>query len=266
MSIDLVTRREWGARPARGRYDGMPRPRGVKIHYTGGRVDPAIVEDHDRCEALVRQIQKQHQDGNGWMDIGYTYACCPHRRVFVGRGPNNLPAANGPGLNSGHYAVLGLVGTSGLVVPPPGMLHGILDAIAYLRAHGRAGREIAGHRDGYATECPGDRLYEWIQEGAPRPGAAAPKPVPKVRWDGDVALFPGRVLEVTDPMMHGEDVETWQERMARRGWTIDVDGWYGPQSRTVCKGYQRATGLPVTGRVDRATWNMTWSWRPPETS
>ncbi|WP_433224461.1 peptidoglycan recognition protein family protein [Microtetraspora malaysiensis] len=120
-------------------------------------------------------------DGNGWMDIGYSLVVCAHRKVFVGRGPHVLPSANGAGLNSGHYAVLGLVGTSGVVNPPDAMLHGIRDAIEYLRANGGAGVEIKGHRDGYATSCPGGPLYAWVQKGAPRPATTTPpdpKPTP----------------------------------------------------------------------------------------
>lgn len=91
-------------------------------------------------------------------------------------------------------------------------------------------------------------------------GAAAPKVVVK---DG-VPQWPGRTLKVGEPMQRGDDVKTWQAKLAARGWDITVDGWYGPDSRTVCRSYQRATGLPDTGEVDKATWQMTWSWKPPE--
>ncbi|MGP3984218.1 peptidoglycan-binding protein [Streptomyces sp. KR80] len=54
------------------------------------------------------------------------------------------------------------------------MITGLQDAIAYLRRHG-AGWEIAGHRDDYATECPGDLLYGHVLNGTLNPG---------VLWDG----------------------------------------------------------------------------------
>ncbi|MER7134730.1 peptidoglycan recognition protein family protein, partial [Streptosporangium saharense] len=170
MAIDLVTRREWGAREPRGSYGRLTSTKGVKVHYTGGQVSPDIVDDHARCVAMVRSIQNFHMDGNGWMDIGYSMVACPHRKVFEGRGPGHLPAANGAGLNSAHYAVLGLVGNAGLVQPTDGILNAILDAVDYLRAKGGAGKEIKGHRDGYSTDCPGTALYAWVKEGAPRPG------------------------------------------------------------------------------------------------
>jgi Putative peptidoglycan binding domain len=251
VAIDLVTRREWGARQPRGSYSRLSSTRGVKVHYTGGQVSPDIVNDHAKCVALVKSIQNHHMDGNGWIDVGYSMLVCPHRKVFEGRGPNRVPAANGAGLNSDHYAVLGLVGSSGLTKPTDGILHGILDAVEYLRDKGGAGKEIKGHRDGYSTSCPGEPLYAWVKRGAPRPGGGTtnpPEPHPS---------FPGRTLK-QPPIMEGADVRTWQRRMRDRGWNIDVDGLYGPASSDVCKKFQKEKGLPVTGAVDRATWDAAW--------
>lgn len=260
MAIDLVTRVEWRARAPRGSYSTLTSTKGVKVHYTGGRVEPAIVDDHAKCAAAVRFVQNYHMDGNGWLDIGYSMVACPHRKVFVGRGPHHLPAANGPGLNSGHYAVLGLVGTSGLVVPPDGMLLGILDAIDYLRREGGAGREIKGHRDGYSTDCPGGPLYAWVKRGAPRPGGTPTSP-PVDHDDNPVPEFE-RTLRFQMPMMHGDDIRTWQAGARRFVPGLDVDGWYGIDSRRAAETIQRKVGMPVTGAVDGETWLLTFVWEP----
>jgi hypothetical protein len=125
-------------------------------------------------------------NGNGWSDVAYNMLVCKHGYVFMGRGPKVLTAANGPGLNSQHYSVCALVGTSGDVQPTDDMLNGIRDAIQYLRVHGNAGREIKGHRDGYATSCPGDALYAWVRRGAPRPKATStPTPVEPTAPDNE---------------------------------------------------------------------------------
>ncbi|MEV4378979.1 peptidoglycan-binding protein [Streptosporangium sp. NPDC049644] len=202
------------------------------------------------CPRTENQSWLARRDGSVYF-TGNTMLVCPHRKVFEGRGPNHVPAANGAGLNSGHYAVLGLVGSSGLTKPTDGILHGILDAIEYLRDKGGAGKEIKGHRDGYSTSCPGEPLYAWVKRGAPRPGGGTtnpPEPHPS---------FPGRTLK-QPPIMKGEDVRTWQRRMRDRGWNIDVDGLYGPASSDVCAKFQKEKGLPVTGAVDRATWDAAW--------
>ncbi|MEO3867698.1 N-acetylmuramoyl-L-alanine amidase [Nonomuraea sp. B12E4] len=254
MAIDLVLRHDWNARSPRGDHTQLDSTKGVKVHYTGGRVDPDIVSDHKGCVALVRSIQAHHMDTNGWIDIAYSFVACPHRMVFEGRGLHHLPAANGPGLNAGHYAVLGLVGNAGLVEPPDELLHAILDAIRHAREHGQAGKEIKGHQDGYATDCPGEPLYTWVRRGAPRPGGGGPSP------DTPTAPpppFPGRLLRYP-PVTYGEDVRMWQRQMRTRGWELAVDGAYGSRSREVCRRFQRQQDVPDDGIVGPLTWRLTW--------
>ncbi|WP_219464115.1 peptidoglycan recognition protein family protein [Nonomuraea rhizosphaerae] len=258
MAIDLVIRRDWGARAPRGGYTQLGSTKGVKVHYTGGQVDPGIVGNHAGCVSLVKSIQGYHMDGNGWMDIGYSFVACPHRKVFEGRGLHHLPAANGAGLNAGHYAVLGLVGNAGLVQPPDGVLHAILDAIEYVRQNGGAGNEIKGHRDGYSTDCPGEPLYAWVKRGAPRPGTGGDGPG---QPEPGTPPFPGRLLKYP-PVMRGDDVRTWQQQMKKRGWDIEVDGAYGSDSRDVCRRFQREQGVDDDGIVGAVTWRLAWE-APP---
>jgi len=172
--MNLVTRAAWGAKKPTASYTRLRATKGVKIHYTGGAVPADLAEpaNHDRCADLVRGIQRMHMAGGRgerYIDIGYNLVCCPHRHTFAGRGPHALPAANGAGLNAGHYAVLALLGSSGLTEPNDDLLHALVDAIDYLREHGDAGPEVKGHRDGYSTSCPGDPLYRWVKAGAERP-------------------------------------------------------------------------------------------------
>lgn len=67
--------------------------------------------------------------------------------------------------------------------------------------------------------------------------------------------WPGRLIKLTDPLMQGQDVKTWQAQMAKRGWTIGVDGVYGNQSREVCVAFQREKKLEVDGVIGKATWD-----------
>ncbi|MFM9652750.1 N-acetylmuramoyl-L-alanine amidase [Streptomyces galilaeus] len=182
--MKLVTRSQWGARAYRTPNGATPysRPRrGVKLHYLG---TPYTDRTHDRCDDYVRQLQAQHMDGNGWSDIGYSFLVCTHGYVYEGRGLKRRNSANGnTTLNEQDYAVCLLVGSSGLVKPTDDQLGGTRDAIEYCREEGPAGDWLGGHRDGYATACPGDAVYAWAQQGAPRPGGTAvePKPAPATK-------------------------------------------------------------------------------------
>ncbi|WP_369387707.1 peptidoglycan-binding protein [Streptomyces sp. CG1] len=178
--LQLVPRAEWGARPWREPNGSIPyhEPRkGVKIHYLG---TPYTFGPHSTCAAYVRRIQAGHMDFDKWSDIGYSFVVCEHGVVFEGRGLQRRNSANGNvPLNEAHYAVCALVGSSGSTTPTWDQLNGLRDAIEYCQKHGPAGPEIKGHRDGYATDCPGPVLYAWVREGAPRPPGSGPSPSPQ---------------------------------------------------------------------------------------
>lgn len=180
--MTVETRASWNARPSRG-ITPLRSTKGVKAHYTGGFVDDRTLTDHGSCHAYVRSFQNQHMDGHGWNDLGYSMVACNHA-AMIGRGPHVLPAANGPGLNSGHYAILLLVGTGGVTRPTDAMLLRFHEARTYLMNQGDAGTQIKGHRDGYATDCPGDPIYDWVRLGAPKPGHAPipPPPLPEENY------------------------------------------------------------------------------------
>ncbi|YCK35187.1 hypothetical protein ACNF49_14190 [Actinomadura sp. ATCC 39365] len=215
----IESRAAWDARrPRSSSYLGSTR--GVKAHYTGGHVNPATLTDHEACRAAVRGIQRGHMDGNGWADIGYSMIVCDHDRAMVGRGPHVLPAANGPGLNSGHYAILLLVGTSGVTEVTASMKRAFHAARAYLREHGNAGPEIKGHRDGYSTDCPGPSIYPWVRAGAPLPDAPPPSPSqPEPEDSMPEIVSVGLEDEIVVPS--GVDFQPW--------WTVewkDSAGWH----------------------------------------
>jgi hypothetical protein len=71
--------------------------------------------------------------------------------------------------------------------------------------------------------------------------------------------WPGRHLRHTPGhLMRGDDVRTWQQRMADLGRQIAVDGIYGPQSARVARDFQRDMSLDVDGVVGPKTWAASW--------
>lgn len=167
--MKLVTRAQlgWPASAA----PSQSTARGVKVHYEGTPVSTKLLTDHDACVAEWKAIRASHlaNKAEGYSDVAYNYAACPHGYLLEGRGLRKRTGANGnQALNQAHYAIVGLVGSSGLTKPTDAMLSAIRDGIDLLRKNG-AGNEIKGHRDGYATACPGGPLYTWLQNGAPRP-------------------------------------------------------------------------------------------------
>ncbi|MFE0460824.1 N-acetylmuramoyl-L-alanine amidase [Kitasatospora sp. NPDC058965] len=271
--MKFVSRAEWGARPPSRDWTYVAGAQGVKIHYEGTEVPADLVDHHEWCAGRVRDIQAAHManTSEGWIDIAYSALACCHGYVYEGRGLHHENAANGnQPLNLAHYAVCGMIGSAGLTKPTDDLLNGLRDAVEWLQQQGGAGAEIKGHRDGYATDCPGDPLYAWVQAGAPRPGGVATGGSGSGSSGGgggpvasSAPPWPGEYLELRDPMMHDDAVRSWQQRMADRGWSITVDGWYGAQSKSICEQFQQdstAHGWPLTvdGIVGQATWQASW--------
>ncbi|MEV6681363.1 peptidoglycan-binding protein [Streptomyces erythrochromogenes] len=256
--MKLITRAQWGARPSRYALTHIGSTRGVKIHYEGTHVPASLgrPDAHDQCAPRVRAIQASHLANReeDYSDIAYNAVVCPHGYVFEGRGAHRKTGANGTAtLNSQHYAVCALLGSSGLTEPTDAQLAGLRDAVEWLRRDGDAGDEIKGHCDGHPTACPGGPLYAWVQRGAPRPGSGggtstpAPKyePFPGVEWFKRNPRSPavtamGRRLvavgcsayrEGPGPQWTEADRRSyarWQQRLGYRG--ADADGWPGRKS------------------------------------
>lgn len=125
--------------------------------------------------------------------------------------------------------------------------------------HGMGGDAWGGHPD-----CPGEpvkaqrpailaRAAQLLDQAPPAPAVAAPV------WGGRLFVYmPGETMWI-----HGADVKLWQTQMAHRGWSITVDGWYGPQSRQICTEFQQDStnhgwALAADGIVGPLTWNATW--------
>jgi hypothetical protein len=176
-ALQWVSRDEWGAAPPQS---DMPAPepdtKGVKIHYTG--VYEEAPGDHSDCLGKMRSIQSVHlnDETQDYGDIAYNLGVCQHGYVLEGRGHQHRSGANGNSeLNKAHYSILALIGDTGDSQPSAEMIQGLKDAITFLRQQG-TGNEILGHRDGRATLCPGEVLYQLVTSGALEPGAPeAPK-------------------------------------------------------------------------------------------
>ena len=95
----------------------------------------------------------------------------------------------------------------------------------------------------------------------PPPSSSSSKAPPFPYPSDDYLGRPDGSNDWHDGHGHGADsvnVRKWQERMRGRGWTIDTDGVYGPQSEQVCRSFQGEKGLAVDGKVGPQTWAKTW--------
>ncbi|MFD0169950.1 peptidoglycan-binding domain-containing protein [Streptomyces decoyicus] len=252
--MHLVTRAAWGAKPPRSPLVHIASTRGVKVHYEGAPVsaDLAKPENHPKCAGRVRAIQADHLANRkeNYSDIAYSFVVCPHGHVFEGRGLHKLQGANGNRqLNLNHYSVCAMVGDSGLTHPTNAQLDGTRDAIDLLREKGGAGAEIKGHRDGFATKCPGEPLHAWVKKGAPRPGGApSPPPHTGIRISLSHVITAAR-SDPNAPQGHTTfpvDVRPVEAALVAEGLldpSLGDDGSFGSRTVDAYAAYQRRQGL-----------------------
>ncbi|WP_233290173.1 peptidoglycan-binding protein [Kitasatospora sp. MBT66] len=227
---------------------------GAKVHYEGTHVATDLLANHGLCIQEWQDIRASHLGNKveNYSDIAYSFGACPHGYLLEGRGIGRRTGANGSQpLNKGHYAIVGLVGDSGLTDPTPEMLNAIRDGIELLQAHG-AGPEIKGHRDGYATSCPGGPLYAWVQAGAPRPDAPAqPGPAPQLPAETTPARYQNTIAGVAYGYgAHGPQVREIGEALVARGfgahYQVGPDEDWRDADTLNYQAYQRSLGYSGT--------------------
>lgn len=88
-------------------------------------------------------------------------------------------------------------------------------------------------------------------------GGASEKPSKGSQGGVKAPKWPGVYLEYP-PLKKTAACRKWQKRMKDRGWILEVDGMYGPISKSKCEAFQREKGLQVDGIVGPVTWKATW--------
>ncbi|MCC9710044.1 peptidoglycan recognition protein [Streptomyces sp. MNU76] len=178
----IVTRAGWGA-------DEKLRERDFR--YTK-RVDVAFVHhtasgNNYKCTqaaSVIRSIYRYHVVSSGWRDIGYNFLVDKCGNIYEGRAGGVAKAVMGAhtlGFNTNSMGVA-VIGSFSSTKPPAVTVKAIAQLTAwklglyganpkgktYLTSGGGnlypKGKKvrlnvISGHRDGFATECPGGRLY-----------------------------------------------------------------------------------------------------------
>ncbi|WP_406508344.1 peptidoglycan recognition protein [Streptomyces sp. NBC_00212] len=178
----IITRKGWGADEGM-RESGFLYTKSVKVafvHHTGSGNGYSCAQ----APSVLRSIYRYHVKSNGWRDIGYNFAVDKCGKIYEGRAGGVAKAVMGAhtlGFNTNSVGIA-LLGTYNDTNPPAAALKAIEQLSAWkLGLYGvnpkgkstlvsaggnryKKGRSvkfnaIAGHRDGFATDCPGTRLY-----------------------------------------------------------------------------------------------------------
>lgn len=118
------------------------------------------------CVTQVKGFQNYHMDTNGWSDIGYNFIVGEDGNVYEGRGWTTQ-GAHAPGFNTNSIGIC-VIGTYTSKLPNLLAINAVKNLIqcAVSKGYLKSAYQLKGHRDGSATECPGNTLYAEIKKWA----------------------------------------------------------------------------------------------------
>lgn len=157
MTIDIIPRAEWGARPPKHRHKiTTPTPQ-LFLHHTAG---------NHRGVKGMRAIQAFHMDARGWSDIAYSFVVDRiSLNVYEGRGAG-IAGGHTRGHNRISHAVC-VMGNFEELIPQDDLIELLAELVAHGHGEGWWPNQFTGgHRDasGANTACPGRNLYARIRD------------------------------------------------------------------------------------------------------
>lgn len=179
----IVTRKGWGA-DEKLRESGFAYTKSVKAAF----IHHSATGNNYTCSqapSVLRGIYRYHVKSSGWRDIGYNFAVDKCGNIYEGRAGGVTKAVMGAhtlGFNTNTMGIA-VLGTFTKSNPPAAAVSAVSKLTAWklglfganpkgkvtLTSGGsnkyKKGKKvklnvISGHRDGFATECPGARLYK----------------------------------------------------------------------------------------------------------
>ena len=150
------------------------------IHHTASSTDYNTTSQSDSA-AHVRAIQNYHMDVNGWCDIGYHFLVDKLGYIFSGRQDSGTVSMNVRGAhdacnnNSFGFNLMGNYEVNAVTAAGKDKLSTII-ACRMPSGWDPTGNgstycngvtdKVIGHREVYATACPGANVWAFVQEGA----------------------------------------------------------------------------------------------------
>jgi hypothetical protein len=166
-ALAIEPRSAWrAANPIRSRLTpvGGPWSR-ITIHHSAKYSHSMGSASASNVGQSIRLIQTVHMRDEDYGDIGYHYLIDPAGRIWQGRSLEwqGAHAGGADGVNNVGNIGICVLGDYSTARPDGRALDALETLLDDLCAEQRIPRErVFGHREMRSTECPGDRLMDWV--------------------------------------------------------------------------------------------------------
>ena len=243
--MEIIPRSEVPLAPPTAALTPMTQPDGWVVHYVGAVYPPTPTITQGKAQwARLQQGAFDGDNGETYIDIPYNFGIDLAGRIYEGRGWQFKGAANGSTNYNAHaWSVCVMCG------PGQAISDVVKAALSWLTQEGArrvaAVSYVKGHRDVYATACPGDPLYAYV----PHLNAHLhdPQNVPHVDWDAIAKLVKWQQRCKARPLtrgMNNPDVRVMNDLLAAHGYNRVVGSGYGRRSEAAIYAFKVAKNLP----------------------
>ena len=240
----ILTRREWGSRGPKSRLTPLNKKRvvGIAVHHSGVKNGPKGV-------TAVKAFERHHMDANGWNAIAYNWLIDEQGVIYEGRGAGVISAATRP-YNSRTESIC-YTGDGDKAIPAKTQ-KSLTWLIADIQKRYSVKLWVKGHRELASTSCPGNVLFDWVQNHRNGITKVQPKAKP-------AAKKPAKTTRLVKQGSRGAHVKMMQTQLNKKGFKLSVDGIAGPQTIGALKKFQKSKGLVVDALCGKQTWSKLYA-------
>ena len=240
----IISRAGWGSRGPKSRLTPLNKKRvvGIAVHHSGVKNGPKGV-------TAVKAFERHHMDANGWNAIAYNWLIDEQGVIYEGRGAGVISAATRP-YNSRTESIC-YTGDGDKAIPAKTQ-KSLTWLIADIQKRYTVKLWVKGHRELASTSCPGNVLFDWVQNHRNGITKVQPKAKP-------AAKKPAKTTRLVKQGSRGAHVKMMQTQLNKKGFKLSVDGIAGPQTIAALKKFQKSKGLVVDGLCGKQTWSKLYA-------
>ena len=158
--IEVISRSDWGSKPIEKIIPSHSISK-ITIHHSG-----EIFKEETSVSQYLRNLQSWSRSDKQWMDIPYHFMIDLKGNIYEAR-PINFPGDTNTDYDVRGHALICVLGNYEVQKINPSQLFSLAKLTAFLKAkYNVPVQDIKSHKDYTETLCPGEDLYNYLQDGS----------------------------------------------------------------------------------------------------